>query len=174
MERAVEPLRNNAFFMNWMSQMEDPWKGAGTGALITLVIQSSSATVGMTITLAKKGLLSLTAGIAVMLGAELGTCADTLLATIKGSRQALKTGLFHLLFNVITICAGLLLFPWFVALIQNISAGASPEQQVANAHMLFNTLGVLLFLPFTGAAERMLNRLLPDKQQQQAIPLEAA
>ena len=163
MERAVEPLRDDPRFMTWMSKLESPFFGAGTGAFVTLIIQSSSATVGMVITLAKKGLLSLTAGIAVMLGAELGTCADTLLATIKGNRQALKTGLFHLFFNVGTILLGLLLFPWFIKLVTAISGQASLEQKVANAHMLFNSIGVLVFLPFIGMVERILNRLLPDK-----------
>lgn len=163
MERGVEPFKDNPQFANWMLQMESPFTGAGTGALVTLIIQSSSATVGMVITLAKKGLISITAGIAVMLGAELGTCADTLLATIKSNRQALKTGLFHLFFNVCTILLVLLLFPFFVKFVLTISGNASLEQQVANAHMLFNTLGVLLFLPFVGATERLLNKLLPDK-----------
>jgi phosphate:Na+ symporter len=163
MERAVEPLRDHPQFMDWMMQLENPYTGAGTGALTTLIIQSSSATVGMVITLAKKGLLSLPAGIAVMLGAELGTCADTLLATVKSNRQALKTGLFHLFFNITTIFLGLLLFPLFVKLITNISGTAHLEQQIANAHMLFNALGVLIFLPFIGMVEKILNRLLPDK-----------
>lgn len=164
MERAVGPLRSHPQFMDWMIKLEHPFAGAGTGALVTLIIQSSSATVGMVITLAKKGLISLTAAIAVMLGAELGTCADTLLATVKGSRQALKTGLFHLFFNVSTILLALILFPFFVQLIILLSGSVHLEQKVANAHMLFNTLGVILFLPFIGATEKILNRLFPDRE----------
>ena len=165
MERAVEPLKSNPQFMDWMLKLEDPVKGAGTGALVTLIIQSSSATVGMVITLAKKGLLTLSASVAVMLGAELGTCADTLLATVKSNRQALKTGLFHLFFNIVTIILGLLLFPYFVSFIKNISGKAELEQQVANAHMLFNALGVLLFLPFVNVVERYFNELIPEKKK---------
>ena len=163
MERAVEPLRDDPMFLNWMTKLENPLAGAGTGALVTLLIQSSSATVGMVITLAKKGLLSLSAGVAVMLGAELGTCADTLLATIRSSRQALKTGLFHLFFNVVSILLGLIFFPFFIMLIHFISGGAHLEQQLANAHMLFNGLGVLLFLPLVGVSEKILNRLFPER-----------
>ena len=166
MERAVEPLRNDSRFIDWMTMLESPLRGAGIGAAVTLIIQSSSATVGMVITLAKKGLLSLSAGIAVMLGAELGTCADTLLATIGSDRQALKTGLFHLFFNIITIAIGLIVFPWFVELIQTISGKAQLEQKVANAHMIFNIAGVIIFLPFVGLVEQLLNRLLPDKTLQ--------
>ena len=98
-----------------------------------------------------------------MLGAEPGTCADTLLATVKGSRQALKTGLFHLLFNVSTILLALVLFPFFVQLVMLASGTTHLEQQVANGHLMFNCLGVILSLPFVGVTERILNRLFPDK-----------
>lgn len=161
MERAVEPLREHEYFLDYMAALNNRFAGAGTGALVTLVIQSSSATVGMVITLAKKGLIELPGAIAVMLGAELGTCSDTLLATIRSNREAVKTGLFHLFFNIITITCGLIVFPWFVEFISYISGNAELKQQVANAHILFNVLGVILFLPFTGFAERMLNKWLP-------------
>jgi len=170
MERAVEPLRDHPGFMEWMTRLESPVKGAGTGALVTLIIQSSSATVGMVITLAKKSLITLPAAIAVMLGAELGTCADTLLATVKSNRQALRTGLFHLGFNILSIILGLLFFPLFVALILTISASVSLEQQVANAHMLFNAMGVLIFFPFLGWFEKLLNKLIPENGEKVANP----
>lgn len=169
MERAVEPLREHEYFLDYMSALNNRFAGAGTGALVTLVIQSSSATVGMVITLAKKGLIELSGAVAVMLGAELGTCSDTLLATIRSNREAVKTGLFHLFFNIITITCGLIVFPWFVQLIASISGGAELKQQVANAHILFNVLGVILFLPFVGIAEKLLNRWLPVKQEAQTI-----
>lgn len=163
MENAVEPLKNEAFFAEWMKKTESPVLGAIIGAVVTLVIQSSSATVGMAIILSKKGILSLTGGIAIMLGAELGTCSDTLLATIKGSRQALKTGLFHVSFNLISIILGLILFYPFVDFVKYISTGASIERSVANAHMLFNILGVLIFVWTIPIFEKVLNKALPDK-----------
>jgi phosphate:Na+ symporter len=118
----------------------------------------------MAIILAKKGFLSLSGGIAVMLGAELGTCSDTLLATMKGSRQALKTGLFHLIFNILSIAIGLMLFYPFVDLIRLISQGSSLERSVAHAHMLFNVLGVMVFIWTLPFFEYGLNRLLPEPQ----------
>jgi len=163
MENAVEPLKDNPLFLEWLKKTEDPIKGSLIGALVTLIIQSSSATVGMAIILSKKGLLSLAGGIAVMLGAELGTCSDTLLATIKGSRQALKTGLFHLIFNIISIVIGLLLFHPFLSLVESISIHAPIERAVANAHMIFNISGVLLFVWFVPVFETVLNKLLPEK-----------
>jgi len=163
MENAVEPLKNEVFFAEWMKKTESPILGAIIGAVVTLVIQSSSATVGMAIILSKKGILSLTGGIAIMLGAELGTCSDTLLATIKGSRQALKTGLFHVSFNLISIILGLMLFYPFVDLVKYISTSASIERSVANAHMLFNILGALIFVWTIPSFEKVLNKALPDK-----------
>ena len=167
MENALEPLREEAFFIEWMKATEHPLKGASIGAIVTLIIQSSSATVGMALILAKKGFLSLTGGIAVMLGAELGTCSDTLIATVNGSRAALKTGLFHLTFNLLTIIIGLAFFDYFVQVLEYISKSASIERTLANAHMLFNFLGVLIIVWTIPFFERILNRLLPEKTLKQ-------
>jgi phosphate:Na+ symporter len=155
-------LGNNA--QHWIKKYtSNSWSSLLVGIVITTLLDSSSATVGMAIILSKKGLISLTGGIAVMLGAELGTCSDTLLATIKGSRQALKTGLFHVTFNLLSIALGLALFFPFTALVKIISGGASVERTLANAHMLFNIFGVLIFIGTIPFFEKQLNRLLPDK-----------
>jgi phosphate:Na+ symporter len=164
MEEAVEPLKASNYFVTWLHSLENTWKGVFTGALVTVVVQSSSATVGMVIGLASQGLLSITAGIAIMLGAELGTCADTLIASVGRSRAAIKTGLFHLLFNVLSIVAGMLLLPLFTQLVLSVSNGASIPQTIANAHMLFNGLGVFVMLPFLGLYEKTLERMFPDRQ----------
>jgi phosphate:Na+ symporter len=169
MERAVEPLKDDPSFLAWMEKLDNPLKGTAIGALVTLVIQSSSATVGMVITLAKKGLINLGGGIAVMIGAELGTCSDTLLATIRSDRKAVKTGIFHLLFNIVSIAIGLLIFPLFTIFIEKISGSASIEQKIANAHMIFNTAGVLLFIPLIPFIEKLLNSLIPTKEQRPEI-----
>lgn len=167
MEEAVEPLKNSEYFVNWLRTLENPVKGTLTGALVTVVIQSSSATVGMVIGLASKGLITITAGIAVMLGAELGTCADTLIASVGRSKAAIKTGLFHLSFNIASIILALVLLHPFSALVLRISQNASAQQTIANAHMLFNTFGVLVMVPFLGLFEKALNFLIPSKHQQE-------
>lgn len=163
MENSVAPLAESEMFARWIARLENPLQGALTGGLVTLIIQSSSATIGIAITLGKQNLIGIGGGIAVMLGAELGTCSDTLIATIKGSRQAIKTGVFHLFYSLITILLGLLLFHPFVELIERLSAGQGIEKHIANAHFIFNILGVLLFLPFVGLIERMMNTLIPEK-----------
>lgn len=163
MEKAVEPLKDQAFFLDWLKKTENPIIGALVGAMVTFLIQSSSATVGMVIVLSKKGLLSLSSGIAVMLGAELGTCSDTLFATINGSRAAIKTGLFHLTFNFLSIILGLIFFSPFVDLVKFISQNAPIERIVANSHMIFNISGVLIFAWTIPIFEKIFNKILPDK-----------
>lgn len=111
----------------------------------------------MAIVLGKQNLISVAGGLAILLGSELGTCSDTLIATIKGSRQALKAGLFHLLFNFVTIATGLLVFDYFLTLVVKVSQGQDPDSQLANAHMIFTISGVLVFLPFLGWPARLLN-----------------
>ena len=157
---AVEPLRESGRFAEWMTRLESPLAGATVGALATLVIQSSSATLGIAITLAGQGLLALKGGVAVMLGAEIGTCADTLAATIGRSREALRAGVFHLAFNIATVALGLLCVEPLTALAA--SLGGDAGRQVANAHVAFNVLGVLLVLPFLGPVTHGLRRLVPD------------
>lgn len=157
MEEAVQPLKDNNYFVSWLQSLEHTWKGLGTGAIVTVVLQSSSATVGMVIGLASQKLITLPAGIAVMLGAELGTCADTLIASMGRTKAAVRTGIFHLLFNVTTILLGMLLLPFFTAMVVRISQGQELSRTIANAHMLFNGLGVIVILPFLPLFEKLLN-----------------
>jgi phosphate:Na+ symporter len=158
-EEAVEPLKDSQYFVGWLHSLESTWKGLSVGAIVTIVIQSSSATVGMVIGLASQKMITLAGAIAVMLGAEIGTCADTLVASVGRSKAAVKTGLFHLLFNIITILLAMLMLPYFTQLVLFVSKGMSIQQTIANAHMLFNGLGVLAMLPFVRFFERLLENI---------------
>ena len=164
MDLAVEPLSQQAGFAEWMTRLENPLLGAAIGALVTIILQSSSATLGVVITLAGQGLLTLPAGIALMLGAEIGTCADTLLATLGRSRAALRAGVFHLLFNVATVAIGLMLTTQIASVAQAVTPGAGVARYVANAHVLFNVAGVLLGVAFVPWIARALERLIPDRR----------
>ncbi|MET0638040.1 MAG: Na/Pi symporter [Chitinophagaceae bacterium] len=164
MEEAVEPLKNSDYFVSWLKSLENPWKGLITGTVVTVIVQSSSATVGMVIGLANQELVTIPAAIAVMLGSELGTCADTLVASVGRSRAAIKTGLFHLMFNLTTITVGMVLLPFFTQLVLFVSRNASLSQTVANAHMLFNGFGVLALLPFVSLFEKLLQRMIPERE----------
>lgn len=154
MDLAVHPLRDSAHVLELLATFEDPVQGALAGGAATLVIQSSSATVGIAIGLAKSGILTLPAGIAIMLGAEIGTCADTLVATVGRSRAAVQVGVFHLLFNVVSVAAGLALVGPLTDLAVWVSPEAGIGRQIANAHLMFNVAGALAavgFVPWVAA-----------------------
>ncbi len=157
---AVEPLKQSPRFAGWMTSLEHPLIGVLVGALVTVVLQSSSATVGIAITLASQGLLALPAGIAVMLGAEIGTCADTLLATVGRSRAALRAGVFHLGFNVLSVTFGMALLAPLTGLV--IWIGGDSARQVANAHVAFNVIGALAMVLCIGPVGALLAHVVPD------------
>jgi phosphate:Na+ symporter len=162
MGEAVKPLSENERFMQIMAGLERPLLGVAAGTIATIAIQSSSAMLGIVITLASQGLLTLPAGLAIMLGAEIGTCADTLVASIGRTRAAVRAGMFHLGFNVVCAVAGVLLIEQLAALSRALPGGDSLPRQIANAHVAFNVLGVAAFLPFSAMIARLLERLLPD------------
>lgn len=164
MEESVEPLKHMAAVKTWMQGLDNAWRGALIGAATTVLLQSSSATVGMVVILEGQHLLTLSAGIALMMGAELGTCADTLVASIGRSRAALRTGLFHVTFNLISIILGLVLIEPFTALVETLSAGAPAGRQLANAHVFFNIIGVAVVAGFVPFIARQLEGWLPDVQ----------
>lgn len=162
-DEAMKPFREYQPFIDLMQTLaQNPLLGAVVGAIFTVIIQSSSATVAIVITLAGSGLISLPAGIAIMLGAEIGTCADTLVATIGRGRPALRTGVFHLLFNLVSVALGILFTPLLVQLVLAISGGAGVGRQIANAQIVFNLVGVVAVIFFLPVIARLLEKLIPD------------
>ena len=164
METSVDTFRNSQLITQWILQISHPPKLAILGGVITLIIQSSSATMGILIVMVKKGLIDLPAGMAIMLGAELGTCSDSLVAVVGGKRDAIRAGVFQTLFNLVPIILGLLFFEHFVALVKWISTFATTHRQLANAHLFFSVISVLIFLPFVNLTFRLINWVIPDKR----------
>jgi phosphate:Na+ symporter len=169
MGEAVEPLRDDKRFLGWMASLERPLVGLVAGAVATVVLQSSSAMLGIVITLAEQGLITLPAGLAVMLGAEIGTCADTLLASIGRTRAALRAGIFHLGFNIVTAALGIVFIEQLAWLARALPGGDGVPKQIANAHVAFNVLGVALFIGFTTQIARLLGRLVPGEDRERVV-----
>jgi phosphate:Na+ symporter len=168
MGAATAPLRGSEAFIEWMRRMENPIAGMLAGGLFTAVIQSSSATLGILIKLAGNGLITLPAGIAMMMGAEIGTCGTSLIASIGRSRTAVRVAAYHVVFNIASVIVGLIFFLPFVALIQSFAAGVAMQHQIANAHVLFNTIGATAALFFTDTSAALLRKMIPDAQPQTA------
>lgn len=158
----MEPLREHEPFLNWLKRAESPLYGALVGALFTAVIQSSSATMGIVITMASQEMITLPAGVSLMLGAEIGTCLDTLIATIGRSRSAVRAGIFHLMFNVTTVALGIAVAPQLAQAATWLSFGGGVGRQIANGHVLFNVAGVALVIGFVPAVSGILMRILPE------------
>ena len=171
MGSAMQPLRNHEPFMEMMIRMDDPMLGIMIAAGFTALVQSSSATMGVVIAMAMQGVITLEAGIALALGANIGTCVTAGLAAIGKSREAVRVAVTHVLIKIVGVVVLLPFIPVFADFIVQISphgsaAGTIPEavpRQVANAHTVFNVGIALLFLPFTDGLARLVERLVPIK-----------
>ena len=111
MSNAMKPLQSYQPFLDMMAHMDNPILGILTAACFTGLVQSSSATTGIVIVMASQGFITLTAGIALIFGANVGTCITALLASIGKPREAVRAGVVHILFNIIgvVICLGSLI-----------------------------------------------------------------
>lgn len=166
MNDAMKPLREVPEFVELMTSFSNPVVGIGVGALFTAVIQSSSASVGILQSLASNGLIGLSDAVFVLFGQNIGTCITAVLAAIGTSKNAKRTTLIHLSFNMIgttifTIaCLLLPLTTW----VENFTPGNAPAQ-IANMHTLFNIVTTLLLLPFGQYLAKLAEKLMPDSAE---------
>ena len=164
MSDAMAPLRESEFFINLMTQMSNPLLSILVGMVFTAIIQSSSASVGILQTLASSGLIGLHSAAFILFGQNIGTCITAVLASIGTSRNAKRTTIIHLLFNVIgtviftTICILTPLTDLFESLLPT-----SPAGQIAALHTTFNITTTLLLLPFGTQLAKIAERILPDR-----------
>jgi phosphate:Na+ symporter len=174
MSEAMAPLRSHPAFLEWMVRLEAPAFGILAGTAFTALVQSSSATTAVVIAMASQGLLTLPAGIALILGANVGTCVTALLAAIGKPREAVRAALVHVLFNSLGVALWVGFIGDLAAAVKAISPGhaglsgtallaASVPRQIANAHTLFNVVNALVFLPLGGLLARLAERLVPDR-----------
>jgi len=138
----------------------NPILGILAGTIMTLLVQSSSATVGLTIALGMQGLIPLEAAIPIILGDNIGTTITAVLASIGTSRTAKQACAVHILFNVIGVTIFFIALPIYTKLITQ--TADSIGHQIANAHTLFNIGNTLLFLPFVNIFARFIRFILPD------------
>ena len=158
---AMSPLRTYEPFINMMETLDNPLLGILAGAVITAVLQSSSATTGIVIVLASQGLITPAAGIALVLGANIGTSVTALLAAIGKPREAQRAAVAHLLFNVAGVILWIPFVGWLVSVVGSVGGGTARE--VANAHTIFNVTNALIFLPFVNQFAALVTKLVPDK-----------
>lgn len=155
------PLKERGWITWILAQGGDPiWIGIAAGALLTAVIQSSSAAVAMTMGFYSSGLLPLPVAIAVVLGSNVGTCVTGLIAAIGTGRAAKQVAVAHLVLNI----AGVLLFAPIVHWMADTARllESDPAAQVAHVQTLFNIICSLIALPFARPFAHLVTALVPD------------
>ena len=163
MSAAMKPLADEPAFVSLMTRFENPILGILAGAAFTALIQSSSASVGILQALAASGAISFSSAVFVLFGQNIGTCITAVLASIGTSRNAKRTTLIHLMFNIIgtiiftIVCV---LFP-LPALVASFTPENIPSQ-IANMHTLFNIVTTLLLLPLGTQMAALTERILPE------------
>jgi len=174
MSDAMAPLRSYQPFLDVMQTMENPFIGILVAALFTGLIQSSAATTGIVIVMASQGFVNLPTGIALAFGANIGTCATALLASIGKPREAVRAAVVHILFNFAGVLVWLGLIPQLAEFVRLISPqhaeltgatrlAAEVPRQIANAHTLFNVANTLIFIGLAGQFARLAEWLVRDR-----------
>ena len=179
MSEGMAPLREYQPFLELMVELQNPFWAIFIGFIFTALVQSSSATIGVIIVLASNGFLTLPAGIALAMGANIGTTVTAMLSTIGKSREAIRTGLIHLQFNVLAVIIWLPFIPElsqfavYISTHEAIINGSSmaylaenTPREIANANTLFNLISLLIFLPFIPAFLWVVNRIVPVLEEE--------
>ena len=179
MSDAMKPLRTFLPFINMLRGLENPMLALIVGTIFTALIQSSSAFTGIIIVLAQQGLLTLDAGIPLVMGANIGTCITAGLASIGTSREAKRVALAHVLFKVGGVALFILWIPVFADIIRWISPvssgtgleklAAETPRQIANAHTIFNVSLAFIFLPFTTFFANTIIKIYPEKKEEKGV-----
>jgi phosphate:Na+ symporter len=186
MKHAFDPVKTSVEFRNIFIMVgHNHLLAVAIGALLTVIVQSSSATIGITLALASSGLLSFEASMALILGENIGTTVTANIAAIGANVAARRTAFAHFLFNFIGVGYMLLLFPYFLQFVSSLTPGdadfviTTPQQvlefggsigdkpfiarHIANTHTMFNILNVLIFLPIIGLLAQLSTRLIKTK-----------
>ena len=175
MSSSMSTLKTDPVVLETMSSLTNHYLAILVGIVVTAVLQSSSATVGIVLLLANQGLLDIRICFFIILGCNIGSCVSAMLASLNGKRDAKRTALIHLLFNIIgTIIIFLVLtvaLEPITAFIQNIS-GHNPGREVANAHTLIKITEVIILAPFVKQIVHLTHYILPEKKHKNAQPKE--
>ncbi|GHS96395.1 Na/Pi cotransporter [Synergistales bacterium] len=162
MNSAMAFLSTNQAIFASLSQY--PILGVLAGTVVTMIVQSSAATIGLTMIMATQGLLTLDAALPIIMGDNIGTTITGVLATIGTNRSAKQTAAAHVLFNVIGAVIFMICLPFYADLVRLTADTIS--HQIANSHSIFNVGNAILFLPFTKYFARFIRRVIPDDEKE--------
>jgi len=182
MSGAFVPLREDEDFISWLHLFDARSLGSilmcvALACILTMIIQSSSAMLGITMTLASTGVIDFNTAVALIIGENVGTTITAQLASIGANTSAIRAARAHAIFNIAGAIIFVAIFPWYVQLVDVLVAG-SPDLQnpdgsrpniafhIAVAHTMFNVLNVLIWIPMIGFLTNLVIWLVPQKDKE--------
>ncbi len=194
MKHAFDPVKTSEEFRQIFHMVGDHHLlGVAIGAILTVIVQSSSATIGITLALASSGILSFEGSVALILGENIGTTITANLAAVGTNLAARRTAFAHFLFNFLGVAYMLVLFPFYMSFIDSITPGDADmviqtQQQaqaysaslgdkpfiarhIANTHTLFNIVNTLIFLPLVGVLAKLTTIIIRGREEEMEFHL---
>ncbi|MBU3128538.1 Na/Pi cotransporter family protein [Clostridium tagluense] len=168
MKDTMSPLAQSPAFATLIMKLEgNTLLGILTGALMTAVIQSSSASTGILVALASTGALPLGVAVPILFGNNIGTCITALLSSIGTSKTAKKAALIHLFFNIFGTLIFIPLINPLIMFVQSISPDGAGDikRQIANAHTIFNISNTIIMVPFIKYLVLLVNKIIPGEDE---------
>ncbi len=175
MSSSISVVKDTPFVLDMMASLTSPFMGILVGFLVTAVMQSSSATVGIVIVLASQGLLPLEICFYLIMGCNIGSCVSALLASLSGGKMAKRAAWIHFLINVFGTAALVTILAFgreqIAHLIYSMTAGVADEatrlgRNVAYSHTLFKITQVILMYPFSNFIVKLTYFIVPGEEEQ--------
>ena len=166
MSGAVEPLKDMPGFADLFTKFQNPLLGVLVGAVLTAVIQSSSASVGILQALSLTGVITYSAAFPIIMGQNIGTCVTSVLSSIGTNRSARKVSIIHITFNLIGTVIFLIAYLAASTLIEPVAlffAGTIDPAGIAICHSVFNICTTFMLLPFSKYLVKIADRVIQEK-----------
>lgn len=168
MSNALRPLREVQAFRDLLVSMSNnPILGVVAGTALTVIIQSSSASIGILQSLAGEGLIDIKAALPVLFGDNIGTTITAVLSSIGASITAKRAAAIHVVFNLIGTTIFVIALPIVLPIV--VATSSDILRQIANAHTIFNLSNTLIQLPFAGLIVWLVVRLVPGKEEEEEM-----
>lgn len=165
MAEATEPLKTYEPFVRLIQGLDNYLWGILIGLCFTAIVQSSAATTGIVIIMASQGLIGVNEGIAIVLGANIGTCVTAVLSALGKPRAAMRVAVSHVLFNVLGVGVWYFFIDDLAHWVELIT-GADKARQIANAHTIFNLGITILFIGLVNPVAKLVLFLIPESKKE--------
>ena len=172
MSAAVEPLENEPWFTNLFVQFSNPILGVLAGTILTAIIQSSSASVGILQALSSTGVITYGSALPIIMGQNIGTCATALISSVGTNKNARRAAMVHLYFNIIGVTVFLIGFYSLNSIFRFSFVGEVIEPWgIAVVHSTFNLCTTIILLPFASVLEKLAILTIPEDEEKEKFVL---